>query len=89
MNLIIAIALLFSVLIAHYLTIELMARYRYVALIFAVLALLTTPLWFAKFDGWFYAVKIFSVWIPLLIFGSIKALYPSSTQMKKWANGFA
>lgn len=89
MNLVISIVLVVCVLVAHYFTIELMARYRHTALAFSVFALLSTPLWFAKFDGWFYAVKIFSVWIPLLIFGIIKSLYPTSRRMKKWANGFA
>ncbi len=89
MSLILSITLLIGVLLAHYLTIELIARFRYLALLFALIALLSTPLWFAKFDGWFYAVKIFSVWVPLLIFGLIKALYPVNEKMKKWANGFA
>jgi len=84
MSINVSIALVVGVLLAHYLVIELMARFRYLALLFALLALCSTPFWFSKFDGWFYAVKIFSVWVPLLIFGLLKAVYPVNKKMKKW-----
>lgn len=77
------------ILIGHFAFIEIMARYRYFALCISILALLSFPFWIEKFEGWFYFIKILSVWIPLFCFGLIKALYPISKKAKVWATNFA
>ena len=84
-----SLLLILGILIAHFIVIERMARYRYVPLLFSLLAILSVPIWMQKFDGWFYIVKILSVWVPITIYAVIKASYPSSDRMKRWATIFA
>jgi hypothetical protein len=81
--------LVLIVLIGHFAIIEMMARSRYFALGISIIALLSFPYWIQKFEGWFYFLKILSIWIPLLVFGIIKALYPGSAKAKVWAANFA
>ena len=84
-----AFLLVSLIIISHFVIIEMMARYRYFAFVISVFALLTFSLWLEKFVDWFYFVKILSVWLPLLAYGIIKALYPISQKANSWATQFA